>query len=106
MSTGAAVTFYSNFSVFPHRSRDEVMQVTEKNLMVFPSMCARKLCHNSCVSPDCQLCKPCLTPETLGVLKTAYMEHVNRQDCKRVFPPHMVRSLLTCTLSKSVLKVW
>ncbi|XP_023717946.1 probable tubulin polyglutamylase ttll-15 isoform X2 [Cryptotermes secundus] len=72
------------------RSRDEeVMQVAEKNLMVFPSVCARKLCRSSCVSPDCQLCKPCLTPETMDVLKAAYMEHINRQECKRIFPPHM-----------------
>ncbi|KAJ4437549.1 hypothetical protein ANN_17694 [Periplaneta americana] len=77
------------------RSREEeVMQVTDKNLAVFPDVCASKLCRSSCVSPDCQLCKPCLTPETVDVLKDAYMEHINRQDCKRIFPPHMPTSHL------------
>ena len=66
------------------------MLVTDKNLMVYPEMCARKLCRGSCMSPDCQLCKPCLTSSMVEVLKSAYLEHVNRQDCKRIFPPHMV----------------
>jgi tubulin monoglycylase TTLL15 len=77
--------------VFIRSSDEEAMQVTDKNLMVFPAVCARKLCRSSCMSPDCQLCRPCLTPETVDVLKAAYMEHINRQDCKRIFPPHMVR---------------
>ena len=76
---------------FIRSSDEEAMQVTEKNLMVFPAVCARKLCRSSCMSPDCQLCRPCLTPETMDVLKAAYMEHINRQDCKRIFPPYMVR---------------
>ncbi|GFG31355.1 hypothetical protein Cfor_12923 [Coptotermes formosanus] len=76
-------------SLRPRSSDEEAMQVTEKNLMVFPAVCARRLCRSSCMSPDCQLCRPCLTPETMYVLKAAYMEHVNRHDCKRIFPPHM-----------------
>ncbi|XP_069689786.1 probable tubulin polyglutamylase ttll-15 isoform X1 [Periplaneta americana] len=76
-------------SLRPRSREEEVMQVTDKNLAVFPDVCASKLCRSSCVSPDCQLCKPCLTPETVDVLKDAYMEHINRQDCKRIFPPHM-----------------
>ena len=79
------------YMCFIRSSDEEAMQVTEKNLMVFPAVCARKLCCSSCMSPDCQLCRPCLTPETMDVLKAAYMEHMNRQDCKRIFPPHMVR---------------
>ncbi|XP_021934388.1 tubulin polyglutamylase TTLL6 isoform X2 [Zootermopsis nevadensis] len=76
-------------SLSPRSSSEETMQVTEKNLMVYPAVCARKLCRSSCVSPDCQLCRPCLTAETVDVLKAAYLEHVNRQDCKRIFPPHL-----------------
>ncbi|KAJ9601552.1 hypothetical protein L9F63_000295 [Diploptera punctata] len=78
-------------SLLPRTKEEEVMQVTDKNLMVFPNTCAAMNCNSSCVSPSCQLCKPCLMPHTLQELKTAYLEHVNRQDCKRIFPPSMTQ---------------
>ncbi|XP_067001013.2 probable tubulin polyglutamylase ttll-15 isoform X1 [Anabrus simplex] len=67
---------------------EEDMHVSTKNVMVFPEQCHHKLCE-SCIAPECQLCKHCLTPHTLAKLKVAYREHVNRQDCRRVFPPAM-----------------
>ncbi|KAL1513685.1 hypothetical protein ABEB36_003062 [Hypothenemus hampei] len=70
------------------RSKAEAdMVVSTKHLMTYPEKCNSELCKNSCLSPDCQLCKPCLSPETTGYLIEAYKEHLNKGDCKRIFPP-------------------
>ncbi|RZC32594.1 tubulin polyglutamylase TTLL4 [Asbolus verrucosus] len=66
---------------------EEEMMVSDKNLMTYPKECGSALCRNSCMSPLCQLCKPCLSRDTLENLKQAYREHFNRGDCKRIFPP-------------------
>ncbi|BES90610.1 Tubulin-tyrosine ligase family [Nesidiocoris tenuis] len=58
--------------------------VSDKNLMVSPSECAA--CGTSCTAPECHLCKPCLTPQMKLTLKDAYLEHMNRRDCKRIYP--------------------
>uniref|UniRef100_A0A0A9X8G8 Tubulin polyglutamylase TTLL6 n=1 Tax=Lygus hesperus TaxID=30085 RepID=A0A0A9X8G8_LYGHE len=65
--------------------KDERVMVSGKNLVVSPSKCAK--CYD-CTAPDCQLCRPCLSIETERVLMDAYLEHMNRKDCKRVFPVH------------------
>lgn len=66
------------------------MITADKNLMVFPAECSSDLCKTSCMSPMCQVCRPCLTAETKAYLTQAYREHMNQQDCKRIFPPPMV----------------
>ena len=35
----------------------------------------------------CQLCKPCQNENYSFLLKTAFLEHVNRRNFKRVYPP-------------------
>ncbi|ENN78250.1 hypothetical protein HUJ04_004358 [Dendroctonus ponderosae] len=66
---------------------EELMIVSEKQLATYPEKCNSPLCRSSCVSPDCQLCKPCLSPETKRYLIEAFKEHLHRGDCKRIFPP-------------------
>nr|AGH30335.1 Eri-1-2 [Nilaparvata lugens] len=64
------------------------MEVLAKNVMVYEKECFSPKC-DGCMSPECQLCRSCLTPNQLGVLQRAYVEHNNRKDCKRAFPPSM-----------------
>ncbi|XP_023027613.2 tubulin tyrosine ligase-like 15 isoform X1 [Leptinotarsa decemlineata] len=70
---------------------DEEMIVSDKNLATFPKECSSILCQTSCVSTDCHLCRPCLSPETRKYLVQAFKEHLNKGDCKRIFPPPMTR---------------
>lgn len=63
--------------------------MSRKNVLVYPEICSSEQC-STCMAPQCQLCLPCLTNETLNTLKEAYKEHTNKHDCKRVFPPSMV----------------
>ncbi|KAJ8979645.1 hypothetical protein NQ317_001352 [Molorchus minor] len=79
--------------------QEKEMIVSDKNIATFPKACSSDLCRTSCVSSDCQLCKPCLSPETRQYLEQAYMEHLHKGDCKRVFPPSMVRLLIWYTAS-------
>ncbi|KAF2901433.1 hypothetical protein ILUMI_04757 [Ignelater luminosus] len=74
-------------SVVTGSTLDQQMQVADKNIVVFPTECNSSMCRTSCVSPLCQLCRHCLSVETKMTLKQAYIEHVNKGTCKRVFPP-------------------
>lgn len=65
----------------------------DKNIAVYPEECNSDLCYGSCVSPHCQLCNHCLSVETRRNLLRAYREHVNRGDCRRIFPPSMVKQI-------------
>lgn len=71
--------------------KTEDMEVSLKNLMVFPEACSKQSC-NSCFSPECHLCLNCLTSVTINYLKDAYAEYNRREDCKRIFPPTIVPS--------------
>lgn len=64
------------------------MQVNSKQLGVFPEVCAARC--ETCFSPECQVCQKCLTDETRSIFQKAYLEHINRHECRRVFPPSMV----------------
>lgn len=77
--------------IFLRSQSEEEMQTADKNIMVFPSQCNSAFCRSSCVSPICQLCRPCLTREMKMNLVRAHREHINRGDCKRIFPPSMVK---------------
>ncbi|XP_063229554.1 probable tubulin polyglutamylase ttll-15 isoform X2 [Bacillus rossius redtenbacheri] len=71
------------------RDREEaLMQVAEKNVAVSAPLCSEARCE-ACLAPECAPCRPCLSSEAAGNLRLAYLEHVNRMDCKRVFPPAM-----------------
>ncbi|XP_045460809.1 probable tubulin polyglutamylase ttll-15 [Harmonia axyridis] len=65
------------------------MIVSDKNIAVYPTECNSMMCKESCVSPICQLCKPCLSHDTKEYLMESHREHMNKGDCKRVFPPPM-----------------
>lgn len=71
--------------------QEQEMIVSDKNIAVYPDECNSMLCKESCISPICQLCKPCLSYDTKEYLVEAYREHLDRGDCKRIFPPTMVR---------------
>lgn len=58
----------------------------EKNIAVFAEHCTSEKCAESCEFDECELCRPCLSTEDVTDLHTAYREHVNRGDTKRIFP--------------------
>lgn len=68
---------------------EEEMEVPEKNLMVYGDECSNDAC-NECGGLECALCRHCLTDHSVRILKESYLEHVNRVDCKRIFPPSFV----------------
>lgn len=70
------------------------MAVSTKNIVAYPKLCAEMNC-NSCNSEDCKLCKPCINRDDIMKvhLTNAYREHIDRHDCKRVFPPTFVRTI-------------
>ncbi|KAK9885024.1 hypothetical protein WA026_009250 [Henosepilachna vigintioctopunctata] len=75
----------------PSRSKaEEQMVVSDRNIAVYPEECSSMLCRESCVSSVCQLCKHCLSYDTKEYLQEAYREHMDKGDCKRIFPPSMV----------------
>ncbi|GLH07195.1 Uncharacterized protein GBIM_12709 [Gryllus bimaculatus] len=75
---------------------EEDMMVALKNIVVFPHLCSSHLCQ-TCENALCDVCKHCLTIDVLNQLKNAYKEHVNRLDCRRVFPPAMTPPLPNIT---------
>ncbi|XP_067680805.1 probable tubulin polyglutamylase ttll-15 isoform X1 [Haliotis asinina] len=78
-----ANNFYSS-------SDDELaMQVSDKDISVFPDVCSSSRCHNHCNNLECKLCSECLTTEWHLQLKLAYLEHVRRGSCRRLFPEPM-----------------
>ncbi|XP_043273225.1 probable tubulin polyglutamylase ttll-15 [Venturia canescens] len=60
------------------------VEVADKNLVVLPEFCSS--CKD-CFHIECQLCKPCFTKETRIILSQSYLEHQNKMDYKRIFPP-------------------
>lgn len=82
--------------VFCRSNEEELMLTADKNLAVFPEECSSEMCANSCVSPVCQVCKTCLNSNARKYLIQAYREYINRQDCKRIFPPQMVIVQIKC----------
>ncbi|XP_025205839.1 tubulin polyglutamylase ttll6 isoform X1 [Melanaphis sacchari] len=71
---------------FERREDSINMAVSTKNIVAYPETCAKMNC-NSCNSEDCLLCSPCMDSYTKVQLTNAYREHIDRHDCKRVFPP-------------------
>lgn len=65
------------------------MLSANKNILVNADICSSYDCSNSCI-PKCSLCLQCLTRDDVKNLNMAYQEHMNRGDCKRIFPERMV----------------
>lgn len=81
---------YALLSVHVFSKEDSLnMAVSTKNIMAYPKMCAETNC-DKCDTEDCRLCHTCMEPETKVQLINAYREHIDRHDCKRVFPPKFV----------------
>ncbi|XP_043255676.1 probable tubulin polyglutamylase ttll-15 isoform X1 [Colletes gigas] len=81
------------------------MMVADKNLVVLPELCAE--CED-CFRIECQLCSPCFTDETRLILSQSYLEHQNKMDFHRVFPPAITKNmvLMHYTLRNQLLARW
>ncbi|ESP02910.1 hypothetical protein LOTGIDRAFT_110692, partial [Lottia gigantea] len=92
-----------------HRSADDVqeMLVSRKDISVFPEFCI-KHCLQSCLQLECKICSHCLTTSLESTLKTAYLEHMNKGSCKRLFPPIMVGDKVFQSLKKTnkLMQIW
>ncbi|XP_062615764.1 probable tubulin polyglutamylase ttll-15, partial [Saccostrea cucullata] len=75
---------------FYKSSEDEAnMRVSDKDISIFPEWCLSKSCVYSCRDEKCQLCSQCVSLTMKKTLKLAYLEHINKGNCGRVFPPKM-----------------
>ncbi|XP_053986178.1 probable tubulin polyglutamylase ttll-15 [Hylaeus volcanicus] len=70
---------------------EEEMVVADKNLVVLPQLCTE---CNDCFRVECQLCRPCFTAETKLILSQSYLEHQNKMDFQRVFPPSITKNMV------------
>ncbi|KAE8751460.1 hypothetical protein FOCC_FOCC001707 [Frankliniella occidentalis] len=68
---------------------DIIMQVNSKQTGVYPEICGTRC--ETCMAPECQICQRCLTADMKHTLESAYLEHINRHECRRVFPPPMTQ---------------
>ena len=69
-------------------NEEQEMQVSDKDLAVYADECSSAQCSqpNSCDKVLCRLCSQCITSEEKVFLRMAYLEHVNRHACKRIYP--------------------
>ncbi|XP_066583542.1 probable tubulin polyglutamylase ttll-15 [Prorops nasuta] len=85
--------------------KEEAMEVAIKNLVVLP-----KLCYDcdDCFHVECQLCNQCFTPETKLILTQSYLEHQNKMDYLRIFPPPIKSDMVLkdYTLRNQLLVRW
>nr|XP_003705194.2 PREDICTED: tubulin polyglutamylase TTLL6 isoform X1 [Megachile rotundata] len=81
------------------------MEVADKNLMVLPELCTE---CDDCFRVECQLCGPCFTPETKLILSQSYLEHQNKMDFQRIFPPLITKDMVLkdYTLRNQLLIRW
>nr|XP_031833556.1 probable tubulin polyglutamylase ttll-15 isoform X2 [Nomia melanderi] len=84
---------------------EDEMMVADKNLVVLPKLCAE---CNDCFRVECQLCRPCFTTETKLILSQSYLEHQNKMDFQRVFPPPITKGMVLkdYTLRNQLLVRW
>ncbi|XP_020287030.1 tubulin polyglutamylase TTLL7 isoform X2 [Pseudomyrmex gracilis] len=84
---------------------EKEMQVANKNIVVLPELC--KECAD-CFRVECQLCRPCFTPETELILSRSYLEHQNQMDFQRIFPPPITKDMVLkdYTLRNQLLVRW
>ncbi|XP_064621369.1 probable tubulin polyglutamylase ttll-15 isoform X2 [Lineus longissimus] len=72
-------------------SNEMDMSVSERDIQVLEDMCASKQCYPKCTSQECAFCHKCLTSPHRYTIKKAFLEHVNKQSMKRLFPPAMTQ---------------
>ena len=71
------------------RSKEEHdMQVSDKDLAVYANECSSPQCSEakSCETVLCRLCSHCLSLDDKQFLRMAYLEHLNKHTCKRIYP--------------------
>lgn len=62
------------------------MQVSWRDIAVFPDWCTSLECDMGCSSLKCLVCNQCMSLVDRQDYKTAYLEHVNRGGCRRILP--------------------
>ncbi|OAD60411.1 Tubulin polyglutamylase TTLL4 [Eufriesea mexicana] len=84
---------------------EEQMEVADKNIMVLPELCME---CNDCFRVECQLCSPCFIPEIKLILSQSYLEHQNKMDFQRIFPPLITKDMVLkdYTLKNQLLVRW
>lgn len=87
----------SLISTFRRTNDVEQMLSSDKSIAVFADQCAKPKCAESCESPECELCRPCLSTQDISDLHMAYREHIYRGDTKRIFPQSIDPSKLPLT---------
>ncbi|KAK1132957.1 hypothetical protein K0M31_014324 [Melipona bicolor] len=92
-------------SLKPRNRIEEEMEVADKNIMVLPELCIK---CNDCFRVECQLCSPCFTPEIKLILSQSYLEHQNKMDFQRIFPPPITKDMVLkdYTLKNQLLVRW
>ena len=75
-------------SNFKESTLESEMQVSDKDISVFIDDCSSQKCSQveSCDLSQCRLCQHCLSAEQSAMLKSAYLEHLNRHATKRIYP--------------------
>ena len=75
-------------SNFKESNLESEMQVSDKDISVFIDDCSSQKCSQveSCDLATCRLCHHCLSAEQSAMLKSAYLEHLNRHATKRIYP--------------------
>lgn len=63
--------------------------VSTRNIQVFLDACDR--CGDDCQSQECEVCDFCMMDDQRDVVRRAYLEHVNRETCGRIFPTQMTQ---------------
>lgn len=66
------------------------MRASDKNIMVWAEKCGSEECIDNCENV-CATCRHCLSQKMRQNVMRAVNEHLNRNDCKRIYPPSMVR---------------
>ena len=70
-----------------HMDFEEDMRVAATDVRVYPEVCSRSTCTESCAPSECKLCRRCVTRPMEKILKVAYLEHIRRGSARRVYPP-------------------
>lgn len=105
--TGVARPGLSTTSLLPLTPEESEMQVSEKDLFVSSDDCVSQRCSKSgaCDDPLCRICKDCLSEENLADFTAAYLEHINKHICKRIYPPGTLAQLMFKFSSYKILQV-
>ena len=70
-----------------HQDYEEDMRVAPTDIRVFPQVCSRSPCTESCTAIECKLCRKCVNRPLENMLKMAYLEHSRRGSTRRILPP-------------------